>query len=436
VLDITTEGFGSPTWVASFEAIPDGDGPSVAIDPAGDVITAGVAVKVGRDAVFVTKHARATGIELWSAGVEIGEADVDAVQLETPVLATDAGSDVYVAGIFQSSETGTNPGSIAAFGSDLPATQDAALYVAKLDPSGALLWLREVQTYQQALPGEQLGVSGIAATPDGGVVLALAYAGQFQAADGTILAATGVDALVEQLDASGSAVWTRAFAGPGTQYATGVAVAGNGDIVVGGELSGSATFGSGSPVAAPSGEDAWLARLGADGALAWQQALGSDAAPVVSGPIALGADGHIVTGYATFGVDGRTQFPVLAQYDGDGEDMWRTAPVPAVPGGGTPLQAAVRADGTVVTLGTIEDHAIDLGTGPVAGTSYLAAYDPTGASGTLPAAVGYGGALTGLAVGADGAVVFAGKTLGPMDFGTGTAVPAGFVVVRLDPPAE
>jgi hypothetical protein len=122
--------------------------------------------------------------------------------------------NIYVVGAYQSSTATVVP-----YG--LPATNNGTVdaFLAKLDPSGNLLWSRSIGSNQED------GGAGVAVGPTGLVVITGYYGGPISAMS---LTNTGTaDAFVAAYDANGSYQWSHRVSGPGYDEGTGVVIADN-----------------------------------------------------------------------------------------------------------------------------------------------------------------------------------------------------------------
>ena len=150
-------------------------------------------------------------------------------------------------------------------------------YAAKLDTNGALQWSTFVGS-----SSNEYG-QGIALDKDGNP-----YVSGYSYAVGGIQ-----DAFVAKLNASGALQWNTPFGGPGWDMGSDIVVDGGGNSYVAGRSG--ATWGSPvNPYAG--GDDALVAKLGANGSLLWHTFLGGSGDDIGSG-IALDASGNVyVTG--------------------------------------------------------------------------------------------------------------------------------------------
>jgi hypothetical protein len=451
-LGVTSHGFGETQWAVALAVGVEAQGDAtngIAFDSHGDAIAtggyrgtvdfgSGPVGAITEAGVFVSKRDPATGSEIWTDRITTGANDFS---VEAASVAVGPDDNVFVAGTYEG-DVGTTATSIDVLGTALPGTQAESMYIAKLSPTGALLWVKHISAANALQTGSYFAGVYLAVGSDGGVALATSYDGPIVALDGTtLMPPTGLPStFVEKVDGDGSSVWLTDL--PRVFGPSGFGIATNGDVVVEGVTDVTISIGSAS-LAPPASSNEWAARFSAaHGKPVWAEIVGDPNVPVSQGPLAIGADGDLVTAFSIFGTDSMTPFPALAELDSTGGAMWSTSAVPASPGGGRPLAVGIRPDGTALALGSTLNGAIDLGAGPVAGSVYLAAYDPTGASGEKPAVLGYCGAsiicnMTGLAVASTGDVALSGTANGSADFGTGPlAIPAGtpeFVIAKISP---
>ena len=107
-----------------------------------------------------------------------------------------------------------------------------------------------------------------------------------------------------------TAPWSRGFGGIGDDRATGVAVAGDGSVVLAGYFSGTVDFGGGARTAhalpwldAYSDQDAFIAKYAADGRYLWDRTIGTEA-PDHANAVAFAPNGDVVvTGWTSSYLD-------------------------------------------------------------------------------------------------------------------------------------
>src|SRR5581483_9251323 len=101
------------------------------------------------------------------------------------------------------------------------------------------------------------------------------------------------DAFVAELDASGHALWSRAFASAPGSYGNGVAIDASGSVIVAGDFGGTVDFGGG-PVMAASSNDAFVAKYDAGGAYRWSRDFGSASGTATALKIGVDASGNVL----------------------------------------------------------------------------------------------------------------------------------------------
>lgn len=292
-------------------------------------------------------------------------------------LAVSPHGSVYIAGAFQNT-VDFNPGpSVANFTSR--GSFDA--YVWSLDSAGNYRW-----TY--AVGGTQIDEAyGVDVDWYGRV----AVVGRFQtivdfdSGPGVYpLTSNGAtDAFLARLDDSGQLVWARGIGGLSTESATGVAIALNGDIVIGGTYWGTVDFDPGPGVVSRTAigfGDVFVARFTSDGLLKWVRVAGGNATEELNA-IALDPGGNVA---ATGVIRGPTNFDpgasnlTLTTAGGDDAYVWRIADDGAVAwavtlgGTGSDLGYDVWCDGAA-TVGVCGAFSGSANLNPVGVATYTAA---------------------------------------------------------------
>lgn len=234
--------------------------------------------------------------------------------------------------------------------------------VSKLGPDGSTIW-----TY--AIAGPPLTAVTAVAVDEAGNVLVGGWtsAGWAGPTNGG-----SIDAFAAKLDAGGTLVWARLVGGPETEFATGIAPDGSGGAYLGG------TTYPIDPTAAHA--HAFVARIGADGALLWSAPVGAfisegvDAiAANASGVWAVGfMDNPAPPGSSIFFTDTDA---VVARWDPAGNPLW--VKTLGTPGFEEALGIALDAAGDAFVTGEILDG--DFGGGTASGAhAFVAKYDPLG----------------------------------------------------------
>jgi hypothetical protein len=229
--------------------------------------------------------------------------------------------------------------------------------VAKFTADGALAW-----AFGVGGPEDDRGL-GLAATDDGGVVVAGAYAGiaDFDPGSGLALLTpvAGEDVFVARYDGDGNYDWAIGVGGSSNDLALAAALTGDGDVVVAGTFEGTVDFdpGSGTANATAAATNGFVASYdGDDGAFRWVRPLTSDDDNRAFDVATSGDGGVYVTGEiraeTSFG-GGTTLTPsalfdaFLARYDDGGSLQWAFG----LMGESTGLGVDVAANGDVVFTG-------------------------------------------------------------------------------------
>jgi hypothetical protein len=117
----------------------------------------------------------------------------------------------------------------------------------------------------------------VARDANGNIFVAGYFMGSVNFGGGALTSAGGMDIFVAKYSPTGSHLWSKRFGGSGDDAAQSIAVDLNGDVVVGGYYSGSATIGSASYTSL-AGRDAFVMKLsGSSGAAQWSKSLGGEA---------------------------------------------------------------------------------------------------------------------------------------------------------------
>jgi hypothetical protein len=143
----------------------------------------------------------------------------------------------------------------------------------------------------------------------GNLVVAGEFTGPATFGSASLSGFGGIDAFVAQLSPSGAVNWADQMGGPSGDVATSVAVGSGGAVTVGGSFQGTAAFGSTS-LTSVGGSDAFVARLDSAGNVGWANGYGSAGSDGVSG-VAVDATGRttFVGNYAQALTFGSTTVP-------------------------------------------------------------------------------------------------------------------------------
>ncbi|MBX2978566.1 MAG: SBBP repeat-containing protein [Flavobacteriales bacterium] len=283
-------------WAAQFGGTSSSLGRAVAVDAQGNVYTGGrfngqvdmdpgpgtlPFTSAGSTDVLLTK-VDAQGALLWARSW--GAAGQD----DAFALAVDAQGNVHVAGIFEGAvdfDPGPGLALLSAFGG-------SDVFVSKFDPSGELLWARQ-------LGGNSTDrCTAIAVDPQGNVYTAGTFQSQadFDPGPGffNLTATQSRTNFVSKLNADGAFVWAKAVAGALNELPLALTVDPAGEVLLCGGFQGTADFdpGPGQFLLTANGLDAFVARLDTEGELLWAQTL-SGPQQVVARGVALNANGDL-----------------------------------------------------------------------------------------------------------------------------------------------
>jgi len=325
--------------------------------------------------------------------------------------------------------TGTFNRTVEFWGTNLTtSTGQADAFVARLDPEGNPVWIRQVGG-----DGEQVAYAAAFDPQDNCYVTgSFSYSANF---DTLILTNTeylglGSDAFLAKYSPAGDLMWANQVSGPGDCQGRRIALDAAGNCWLGGNFSGTADFGNGLILSNPFGPyqfDLFLAKYDANGQVQWARQAGGTKNEICNG-IGMTLDGNCLMS-GTFqstnlNIDAITltssalSAAFLAKFDNHGNLLWaRQASGPnAVEGNGVAVDGAgnsyVAGDFSgVVSFGTLQ--ATNSGQ-----AIFLAKYDNDGNTVWIQQAGG-GFGDTGYAVAVDrqGNPYVAGQFSGSADFG-------------------
>lgn len=183
--------------------------------------------------------------------------------------------DVFVTGSFSGTvDFDPGPGR-----TELVSAGASDVFVLRLSPRGELVWAR-------GLGGAQADAGIDIAVDAKGIYVAGTFQGTLQAGTVRLESAGRTDGFALALDPAGAPRWARRIGGPEDDEARSVAVTPDGQVWVVGSFEAKAGFGGSETATLESAgrTDAFMARLGPDGALVWSGRLGgkhADAAQAV-----------------------------------------------------------------------------------------------------------------------------------------------------------
>ncbi len=241
------------------------------------------------------------------------------------------------------------------------------LFIAAFDAAGQVQWL------WNAGGKDSDGANTVAATPDGGWIVAGSFASTSHFGNVELKAQGGTDAFLMKLDASGDLEWVKSFGGRYPDRIRHVGVDGQGSIYVQGEFRDQADWGGGKPLIAAGGADfdIVLAKYDLNGDHKWSKRFGGQFDEYAGG-LAVDPAGNVtITGafrkHITFGLG--DDHPSLgeedifvARFDTSGKLAWAHTygAERDDAGGGVASDAA----GNTILTGWFQ-NSVDFGTGPV-----------------------------------------------------------------------
>jgi outer membrane protein assembly factor BamB len=319
------DGAGEPRWNQRFGDADAQVGLAIAIDGSGNIVVAGefdgTLQLPGQPALTSTSSMDIFLAKLTPAG------DV----LWAEAFHGFSGKVVHDLAIAQADEivlVGAFLGTLELGGPPLVSAGLEDVFVARFTPNGTPVWSQrfgDTGQYDQA--------RAVAATSDGGVIVAGTVTGNVDFGGGLVSGLGGMDAFIVKLDSDGGYVWGDRFGSADDQIAEGVAIdPTTGDILVTGDFMNSIDFG-GDTLATASAADpeVFLARLGPDGAHQWSKKFGGTngqkgrrVVAHTSGHIALSGrfNGSLDLGGGLLSSPGMMWTMFLGQYDEAGNHLW------------------------------------------------------------------------------------------------------------------
>lgn len=195
-------------------------------------------------------------------------------------------------------------------------------FVAKYSPSGELLWVKQIT-------GPDTESAFDIATDVNGNSYVTGMFDQTASFDGQSISSAGdYDGFVAKYDPSGNILWAEGFGGVGAENGAGVAIDGNGDIVVSGSFTLTASFGN-IMLTSQGQSDIFLARYDQQGNVLWANRYGGPGNDYPKDMDILDGSIHVTGAFqATAGFDQNTITSLghydafVAKFDGDGTNIW------------------------------------------------------------------------------------------------------------------
>jgi catechol 2,3-dioxygenase-like lactoylglutathione lyase family enzyme len=284
---------GNRLWIRQLGSSARDSARGVSPDNQGNVYIAGytsgslAGPNAGDYDAFLAKYDNA-GNHLWTR--QLGTASG-----EYATVSADSGGNVYIAGDTHGSLAGPNAG-------------DADAYLAKYDPNGNRLWLKQF--------GSSAGdaAAGISTDKSGNVYIAGPTDGNV---GGTNVGAG--DTFIAKYDPAGNRLWIRQLGGPAVDYATGISTDSSGNAYIAGITNGSLDGTN------TGGYDVFLARYDPAGNHVWTRQLGSSADDFAKGVSTASLGNAYIAGATAGNLNGTNAGDVdafLAKYDANGNHLW------------------------------------------------------------------------------------------------------------------
>jgi hypothetical protein len=371
-------------WAKGAGGTVDDRGLNIAVDASGNSYVTGsfqgsagfdatTLVSAGGTDIFVVKY-DAGGALVWAkaaggAGADLGFG-----------IVADAAGNIYVTGVFT--------GSAAFDATTLASAGSFDIFLAKYDPSGALMWAKSAGG-----SGADFGF-GVAVDISGNSYVTGRFTGNATFDAVTLVDNGGGDIFVAKYDPSGMLVWAKGDGGTSLEQSNGVALEASGNIYVTGFFQGSSVFGVSAGLF-----DIFVAKYDASGTLVWSEAAGGTGSDIGNG-IAMDASGNsyitgVFAGCATFGattlISAGANDIFVAKYDASGSLLWAKAAggVSADQGADLTVDASGNSFVTGAFAGSATFDTIIL-TGAGSNDLFVAKYDATGAVTWAKAAGGTG----------------------------------------------
>jgi hypothetical protein len=414
------------------------EGSSIAVDPSGNLILAGVfagTVNFGGGPVtaptgdlFLAKFGNG-GSHQWS------KAFGSPSSLTAPAVALDSAGSAYMDGAFQGSVDFGSGQLVSKGGWDIFATRQ--------DANGDTGWsLAAGDAGYQA-------TKNVVVDKDGNCILAGEFSGAINFGAAPLMSAGALDAFLAKLDSQGKHVWSARFGGTDNQLARALAVDKAGNVIVAGMFKDAIDLGGG-PLANKGDFDIFIGKLSPDGNHIWSRSFGNSDAQTVY-DVTVSPDGDVVITGATAGPLDLGGGPLTNDHPlnifgaklhgADGSHAWSKAFGDA--SNQAPTRVAVDSSGNVVFVGGFAGT-VDFGGGPLASLGDDVFVAKLTADGTHVWSKRFGDPdnqsktqwATSVAIDGGGNIFLTGYFEGKINFGCGVLTSAGdtdVFVARLSP---
>jgi hypothetical protein len=287
------------------------------------------------------------------------------------------------------------------------------------------------------------GGLAVATDASGNLFVAGYFAGTTALGGGSLTSAGGSDVFVAKYTAAGGHLWSKRFGGASDDMVRGIAIDGNGDVILTGDFNGTADFGGAALTSAGIRDVFLVAVRGMDGAHRWAKRLGSTGDDAGYGVAIDGLDDVVLTGTfqrtVDFGGGAITSTydaadVFVAKYTAAGQHVWSRG----IWGSGTDYANGIALDGSgnLAVTGHFTGK-IDFGGGQMttAGLADVFVAKLSGGDGSHVWSKRFGTTNddAGKAVAFDGAggLAFTGYSRSVIDFGGGPFDQAGIFLAKL-----
>lgn len=305
---------GQQLWRREFGG-GNNSGRGIAVDGDGNILVTGNRFDGEMDlgmgplqgGLFLAKY-NASGNLLWSRGFAAGDEPM------ASGIAVDSAGSVFIAGTFAgTADFGLEP---------LTTVFERDIFVAKFDAEGHSSWSKRLGGWGV------YSVSNIAVDASGAVFITGDFGGELDVGNEVFLTQGETDAFLAKLDADGNPLWGKRFGDERGQQAGGVAVDGTGDVLLTGSFAGTIDVG-GALLTSSGGKDVFLAKLDSSGNRLWSKRFGDTNDQEATG-IAVDGNGDVLliglfSGLLDFGgcpLPGAGREAFLARFDHFGRPRW------------------------------------------------------------------------------------------------------------------
>lgn len=240
---------------------------------------------------------------------------------------------------------------------DVTSVAERDIYIARYNPEGALQWANVFSTGKS---NEYTRIRGVAAGPGGTIHVVGLTTYDIDLGNGTINVSGSSDMLVAQYSPAGAALWSRLIGQTGAEEGWHIALDGQQSVLAAGTFSGGNVDLGGDTRVLKGVQDAFVLKLNTDGKYLWDKHIGGLGDQVIRG-MRVDQDDAVVAGgnfVDALELDGTTLMsnsgwsdPFLLKVDGDGGNQWSRQLTSAVDNARYLTGLAIGPNGSVVFAG-------------------------------------------------------------------------------------